>query len=57
MNLDSQIQGIWIAVGVLSGLGILLAFFQTTIWQSRAGKDLIDLLVREYSFCFNIFIK
>jgi len=52
MNLDSQIEGIWIAVGVLSGLGALLAFAQTTVWQSRAGKDLIDLVVQEYSFLF-----
>jgi hypothetical protein len=43
MNLNTQITGIWIAVGVLSALGILLAFAQTTIWQPRAGKDLVDL--------------
>ncbi len=52
MDLDTQIQGIWIAIGVLSGLGILLAFAQTTVWQSRAGKELIDLVVRKYSFVF-----
>jgi hypothetical protein len=52
MNLDTQTQGIWIAIGVLSGLGIFLAFAQTTVWQSRAGKELIDLVVREYSFYF-----
>jgi hypothetical protein len=45
MNLDAQIRGIWIAVGVLAALGILLAFAQTTAWQSRAGKDVIDLAV------------
>ena len=45
MNLDTQIQGIWIAVGVLSALGILLAFAQTTAWQTRSGRDVIDLAV------------
>ena len=43
MNLDDHIRGIWIAIGVLSGLGIILAFARTTVWQGRAGKDVIDL--------------
>jgi hypothetical protein len=45
MNLDTQINGIWIAVGVISGLGIILAFIQTTVWQTRSGKEIIDLAV------------
>ncbi|UJR38008.1 hypothetical protein I4U23_030690 [Adineta vaga] len=43
MNLDTHIRDIWIAIGVLSGLGVLLAFARTTVWQSREGKEIIDL--------------
>ena len=46
MNLDDHIRGIWIAIGVLAGLGIILAFTRTTVWQGRAGKLTIDLMVR-----------
>ena len=46
MNLDTHIRDIWIAVGVLSGLGIILALAQTIVWYSRAGKEIIDLGVR-----------
>ena len=46
MNLDSHIRDIWIAVGVLCGLGIILALAQTMVWYSRAGKEIIDLGVR-----------
>ena len=46
MNLSAQITAIWIAVGVLSALGIILAFIQTSIWNTRAGKELVDLAVR-----------
>jgi hypothetical protein len=46
MNLDSQIQSIWIAIGVLSGLGIILAFIETIVWHSRSGKQVVDLGVR-----------
>lgn len=49
MDLDTHIRDIWIAVGVLSGLGIILAFIQTRIWYSRAGKQVIDLAVGESS--------
>lgn len=45
MNLTSHIQAIWIAIGVLTGLGLILAFIQTAIWQKRSGKTLIDLSV------------
>ena len=45
MNLDTHIRDIWIAVGVLSALGIFLAFAQTTAWQSKSGRDFIDLAV------------
>ncbi|CAF3358734.1 unnamed protein product [Rotaria socialis] len=43
MNLDGQIQNIWIAIGVLSGLGIIFALIQTKVWYSRAGKQTVDL--------------
>jgi hypothetical protein len=46
MNLDSHIRDLWIAAGVLSALGVILAFARTTVWQSRAGKLIIDLAVR-----------
>ena len=45
MNLDTHIRDIWIAVGVLSGLGIILAFARTTFWQSRSGRIVTDLVV------------
>lgn len=45
MDLSTHIRDIWIAVGVLSALGILLAFIQTSVWQSRSGKEIIDLVV------------
>ncbi len=45
MNLDSHIRDIWIAIGVLSGLGLLLAFARTSVWQTRAGKEVIELMV------------
>ncbi|CAF1347685.1 unnamed protein product [Rotaria magnacalcarata] len=43
MNLDGHIQAIWIAIGVLSGLGIIFALIQTIVWYSRAGKQTVDL--------------
>ncbi|CAF1558239.1 unnamed protein product, partial [Didymodactylos carnosus] len=46
MDLSAHIRDIWIAVGVLSGLGLLLAFAQAWAWQSRSGKEIIDLQVR-----------
>jgi hypothetical protein len=46
MNLDSHIEAIWIAIGVLCGLGLIFALIETTVWQSRAGKEIIDLGVK-----------
>lgn len=43
MNLDTHIHAIWIAIGVLCGLGIILAFIETIVWYSRAGKQIVDL--------------
>lgn len=47
MNLDTHIRDIWIAIGVLSGLGLIFAIIETSVWQTRAGKQIIDLGVRE----------
>jgi F0F1-type ATP synthase membrane subunit c/vacuolar-type H+-ATPase subunit K len=57
MNLDDHIRAIWIAVGVLCGLGVILAFARTTVWQGRAGKDIIDLVVKENSFFVLFLLK
>jgi hypothetical protein len=57
MNLDDHIRAIWIAVGVLCGLGVILAFARTTVWQGRAGKDIIDLVVKENSFFLFVSFK
>ena len=47
MNLDTHIRDIWIAVGVLSGFGLILAFFRASVWQTRAGREFVDLYVSE----------
>lgn len=47
MNLDIHIRDIWIAIGVLSALGIFLGFVRTTVWQSRTTKISIELVVNE----------
>ena len=49
MDLNNHIRDIWIAIGVLSGLGMVLAFIQTRIWYSRAGKQVVDLAVSDSS--------
>lgn len=53
MNLDTHIRDIWIAVGVLSALGIFLGFVRTTVWQSRTTKISIELVVNEQTFPFS----
>ena len=57
MNLDSHIRDIWIAIGVLSGLGIIFAMIETSVWQTQAGKQIIDLGVCKHSFPFHTFIS
>ena len=54
MNLDSQIQGIWIAVGVLSGLGLILAFSRASVWQTRSGREFVDLYVSKALVLWNV---
>ena len=53
MNLETHIRDIWIAVGVLSALGIFLGFVRTTIWQSRTTKISIELVVNEQLLPFS----
>ncbi len=50
MNLDAHIAAIWIAIGVFCGVGLIFAFMETTVWQSRAGKEIIDLGVNQEYF-------
>lgn len=50
MNLDTHIRDIWIAVGVLTAVGLLWAFFRTTVWQLRSGIQVIELRVRQIIF-------
>jgi hypothetical protein len=55
MDLESQSRNILIALGSLSGVGIIIAFIRTWAWFSKSGKEIIDLPVRIY-FCFSISI-
>lgn len=58
MNLDTHIRDIWIAIGVLSGLGIIFALIETSVWQTRAGKQIIDLGVCQFIHTFiSLFIS
>jgi len=50
MDLETQSQNIWIALGTLSGVGIIIAFIRTWAWFSKSGKEIIDLPVRIYFF-------
>jgi hypothetical protein len=46
MDVNIQKRNVFIALGTLSGLGILVAFIRTWKWFSRTGKIIIDLPVR-----------
>jgi len=48
MDLETQSRNIWIALGTLSGVGIIIAFIRTWAWFSKSGKEIIDLPVRIY---------
>jgi hypothetical protein len=48
-----DLRDIWIAVGVMSGVSILAAFFLTLVWFSRSGKTVIDLSVSQKKFVRN----
>ena len=45
MDLASQNQNLFIALGVLSGVGIIVASIRACAWFSKAGRDVVDLAV------------
>jgi hypothetical protein len=55
MDLESQSRNILIALGSLSGVGIIIAFIRTWAWFSKSGKEIIDLPVRNLLLLFNIY--
>ncbi len=55
MDLETQSRNIWIALGTLSGVGIIIAFIRTWAWFSKSGKEIIDLPVRNLLLLFNIY--
>jgi hypothetical protein len=55
MDLETQSRNIWIALGTLSGVGIIIAFIRTWAWFSKSGKEIIDLPVRNLFLLFNIY--
>ena len=46
MDLNTHTRDIWIALGTLSGLGIIVAVIRTWAWYSRSGRQIIDIIVR-----------
>jgi hypothetical protein len=46
MDIEIQKRNVFIALGALSGLGLIIAFARTWKWFSRSGKEIIDLPVR-----------
>ncbi len=48
MDLETHTRNIWIALGTLSGAGIILALIRTWTWYSKSGREIIDLPVRIY---------
>lgn len=56
INLDDHIRAIWIAIGVLSGLGLIFAFAETLVWHGRAGKQTFDLAVSKKHKRFFLYI-
>ncbi|CAF1256162.1 unnamed protein product [Adineta steineri] len=43
MDIASQTLNVYIAVGVLSGLGFIIALIRTWKWFLRSGKEIVDL--------------
>ncbi|CAF0975869.1 unnamed protein product [Adineta ricciae] len=43
MEADTFTRNIWIAIGSLSGAGVILAFMRTWAWFSKSGREIIDL--------------
>ena len=44
MSLESQIQAIWISVGVIGFFAFVWSFFKTWIWSRRSGKLAVDVV-------------
>ncbi len=44
MNLDSQNQATWIAVGVLGVFSFLWTIIRTWVWSRRSGKIAVDII-------------
>ena len=42
MILDTQINNVWISIGVLSFFGLLWSFIRSWIWNKRSGKLTLD---------------
>jgi hypothetical protein len=53
MDIDIQTRNVFIALGTLSGLGLIVAFVRTWKWYSRSGREIIDLPVRLKNDFFN----
>jgi multisubunit Na+/H+ antiporter MnhG subunit len=51
MDVNIEQRNVFIALGVLSGLGVIIAFIRTWKWFTRSGKEIIDLAVIIYH-CF-----
>jgi hypothetical protein len=48
MDLETHSRDIWIALGTLSGVGIILAYIRTWTWYSKSGREIVDLPVSTY---------
>ncbi len=48
LDLDTHTRDIWIALGTLSGVGLIISFLRTWTWYSKSGKEIVDLPVRVY---------
>ena len=54
MDLETQALNVWIALGTLSGLGVIVAIIKTWAWYSKSGKEIIDLSVRTFFFVISM---
>ena len=54
MDLDTHSRDIWIALGTLSGLGVVIAFIRTWTWYSKSGREVVDLPVRISFFSISL---
>lgn len=47
MDIKTQSTNTYIALGILAGLGVIIAFVQTWKWFLRSGKEITDISVRK----------